>query len=199
MKRLWQNTYARLGISFLVLVMLIFTLALPAIMVRSLGDEVILEAEAFASNRNIDGSLVYYNLAIENVSLSAVDAEIIARYEAQQAEFEGFGPLFRLEDTPLYLHLTLDEQGRVTDTRLSLSPPSQGVFLRADSHILNYDYRASEDTPPLIGIDLDFGLPPFNSSINFVNENDLTFEPQAVLIQARIWRGRIQVTDITRP
>lgn len=199
MKQLWQNTYARLGLSFLVLVLLVLTLALPALTVRTLGEEVIFEAEAFASNRNIDGSLVYYNLDIENVSLSDIDADIISRYEAQQASFEGFGPLFRLEDTTLYLHLTLDSQGRVVDTRLALKPPSEGLYLRAASHILNYDYRVSEQTPPLIGIDLDFGLPPFNSSLNFVNETQISFEPQPVLVHARLWRGRIQVTDITRP
>jgi|GEM_PF-2974250 len=199
MLKLWQHPLGKLGISFVALLLLIGSLALPALTVRTLGDPVIFEAEGFASNRNIDGSLIQYQLAIETVPLDYVDPQIIAIYEAQQAAFEGFGPLFRLEDVTLYLHISRHPDHTVSSTYLTLSPPANGHYLKVHSHILNYDYRSSEATPPLIGIDIDFNLPPFNSSLNFVSEGELSFDRQPILVHARLYRGRIQVVDITRP
>lgn len=199
MKELWHKTPFKLGLSFALLMLLVIGLALPALTIRTFGTPVVFEAEGFASNRNLDGSLIRYQLSVESVPLERIDSRIIEIYEAQQAAYQGFGVLFNLEDTPLYLHLTLDASGRVTDTYLTTTRSDDGLYLTPASHILNYDFRDQAQTPPLLGIDLNFQLPPFNSTRQFVQDQALGFDPTPLRVHARIWRGRIQVTDITAP
>lgn len=186
-----KNPYIKFSVVFGALMLLVIALALPALVVRSLGDEVIVDATAYRSFTQSGGGTINYTLDIQNVPLENISETIIDLIEEEVIQF-------RITATQgFYLHLRLNQNNRIESTYLSTSKPSNNdPYIRVKEAFIERDYR--QDEPEILGVQLQFENNTYYLSEQAMDNINWRDYEHNVTMTLKIWRGHIQVTDVRR-
>lgn len=192
---LWKKPLFKYGLSLGVLVLLILVFSLPALMIRTLGTNVVLNGEYNYANQRIDGGIIDYTLDIETVSLDQINDDLLAKILQQESQ-STFRPSLDL-DYPIYLHLNINDDNQITDIYLDEAPPEHTLYLMVDVAFIDYTNDREELT--ITGVQIEFDLGEFYMNVREIEALDNNYEQRDILVYTRIYNGRIQVLEIKKP
>ncbi len=201
MFKFWKNNLIKYGVSLGVLMLLILALSLPALTIRTLGENVILEGEYRYAQKRMDGGVVDYDLAIQTVEFDDISSSIQSLIIEQSNEMNVLGAELDFAGA-LYLHLEINDENRVTSIYLDkIVPDDKNLYLTVQKAFLDYDNNRDtpEDTPVVSGLRVEFDLKDYHMSSEAIDALNDDFDDRQILVYTRIYKGQIQVMEIKKP
>lgn len=183
-------------VSYLVLIILIGVLALPALTIRTFGEEIEVTGKAYGYQD--EGGSISFELRIQEVPLGDISNTII-----EQIETEDYRVRLNPE-SPYYLWLELDEANQVSGTYLSDSRPGDDdLYLEVHQVFSNYDYESDGPARTITGVTVHFQDNQTNnqyymSDTEFESLNFMRYETNNLIFTIKIYRGEFQVIGVRK-
>ena len=184
-----KNPYIKFGVTITSLFFLIVLFAIPAFMVRTLGEEVVLEGKIHQTY-SMNESEIRFSLSIREVPMEKVSDRVLTAIDDHSNGY-------RFDDSiDLYLHLYLDDSQHIESVFLDTRKPTDDtLYLTINNALIR---RSSMPSGDVTHIAVQFYRNTYYLSPSEQRELNFNIYEVDALLTVRIYRGNIQVMSIQR-
>ncbi len=193
-KRLLKQPLYQFILTVGVLLSLILFVALSPLMVRTFGEDILFEGTVHGTGYGFSGGTVNFTLDAQDVNLQDVSDDALTAIEAVGFEW-------RISDkVDFYLHLNLTDNQTISSVYLDIAKPDDDTpYISINTAFLRTEDEDHQNIETITGVRVHFlaSQQHYITSQHFdrlsLNRHDLD-----IVVRARIWRGNIQIIDISR-